>query len=82
MFYIAQHIKIMMDVFGLEYKEIIYNITNYKRGIILKDMVRWYILPFQMHKFYSEFDISNINTWLNLSFDYAINLIENMKKIK
>lgn len=40
MFYIAQHIKILMDVFGLEYKEIKYNITNYKREKMLKDMVR------------------------------------------
>ncbi len=33
-----------------------------------------------MHKFYSDFDISNINTWLDLSFDQAISLIKNMNK--
>jgi hypothetical protein len=40
MFYIAQHIKILMDVFGSEYKETKSNITNYKRDKMLKDMVR------------------------------------------
>jgi hypothetical protein len=29
----------MMDVFELEYKEIKYNITNYKKEKMLKDMV-------------------------------------------
>jgi hypothetical protein len=36
MFYIAGDIKIMMDIFGLQHKEIEDSLTNWKRKKMLK----------------------------------------------
>jgi hypothetical protein len=36
------------------------------------------IAPFQMYKFYSNFEIMDTNVWLDLSFEQASNLIEHM----
>jgi hypothetical protein len=69
MFYITRQIKIMLDVFKLEYKEIEDNLTNWKWKKMLKEMVTKDIMPFQMHKLYSNFGIFAINMWLNLSFN-------------
>jgi RsiW-degrading membrane proteinase PrsW (M82 family) len=35
----------------------------------LKNMVMWYTLPFQMHKFYSNFGTFDIIMWLNILFE-------------
>jgi hypothetical protein len=36
MFYITRDIKIMMDIFGLQHKEIEDSLTNWKRKKLLK----------------------------------------------
>ncbi len=36
------------------------------------------LAPFQMYKFYSNFEIVDMNMWSNLSFEQASNLIEHM----
>ncbi len=69
MSYITKQIKIIVDVFILEYKEIEDNLTNWKWKKMLKEMVTKDIMPFQMHKFYSNFDIFTINIWLDFSFN-------------
>ncbi len=66
MFYITKQIKIMLDVFKLEYKEIENNFTNWKWKKLLKEMVTKDIMSFQMHKFYSNFGIFAINMSLDL----------------
>jgi hypothetical protein len=46
MFHIAGHIKIMLNVFRLDYKKIEDNFTNWKGKKMLKEMVKGDIMPF------------------------------------
>jgi hypothetical protein len=68
----------MLEVFGLEYVDIEENLTNWKVKKMLKKMATRDFTPFQMYKLYSNFEIMDTNMWLDLLFEQASNLIEDM----
>jgi hypothetical protein len=70
--------KVMLEVFELEYVDIENNLTNWKAKKMLKKVVTRDLTPFQMYKFYLDFKIVDMGIWSNLSFEEASNLIEHM----
>ncbi len=61
--------KVMLEVFGLEYMDIEDNLANWKAKKMLKEVVTRDLAPFQMYKFYSDFEIMDTNMWS----DYHLN---------
>jgi hypothetical protein len=70
--------KVMLEVFGLKYVDVENNFTNWKVKEMLKEVIIGELTPFQMYKFYLEFEIVDTNMWSHLSFEQASNLIEYM----
>jgi hypothetical protein len=68
----------MLKVFRLDYVDIDDNLTNWKAKKMLKEVVTKDLAPFQMYKFYSDFEIVDTNMWSNLSFEQSSNLIEHV----
>jgi len=68
----------MLEVFGLGYVDIENNLTNWKVKEMLKEVVTGELAPFQMYKFYLDFEIVDTNMWSHLLFEQASNLIEHM----
>jgi hypothetical protein len=69
--------KVMSEVFKLEYVDIENNLINWKAKKMLKKVVIRDFAPFQMYKFYSDFEIVDMSMWSNL-FEQASNLKEHM----
>ncbi len=76
-FYV-RYMKVMLEVFGLKYVDVENNFTNWKVKEMLKEVIIGELTPFQMYKFYLEFEIVDTNMWSHLSFEQASNLIEYM----
>jgi hypothetical protein len=64
----------MLEVFGLEYVDIEDNLTNWKVKNLLKEVVIEDLAPFQLYKFYLDFEIVDMNM-LNFPFEQASNLV-------
>jgi hypothetical protein len=60
--------KVMLEVFRLEYVDIEDNLTKWKAKQMSKEVVIGDLAPFQMYKFYLDFEIVDMSTWSNLSF--------------
>jgi hypothetical protein len=54
------------------------NFTNWKVKEVLKEVVIGEFAPFQVYKFYLDFEIVDTNMWSHLSFEQASNIIEHM----
>ncbi len=74
----AWYMKVMLEVFGLEYVDIEENLNNWKAKKMLKKIATRDFTPFQMYKLYSNFEIMDTNMWLDLLFEQASNLIKDM----
>jgi hypothetical protein len=61
--------KVMLEVFGLKYVDIEDNLAKWKAKKMLKEVVTGDLTPFQMYKFYSDFEIVYMSMWSNLSFE-------------
>jgi hypothetical protein len=70
--------KVMLEVFGLNYVDIEDNLTNWKAKKMLKEVLIRDLPTFEMYKFSSDFKIVDTIMWLNLSFEEASNLIEHI----
>ena len=72
--------KILLDVFHIQYIDIEATLPAWKAKTMLKNVVSWDLAPHQMFRFYHEFGITETTSWLDLSYDRAEIILRTMKE--
>ena len=72
--------KLLLDVFHIQYTDIEATLPAWKAKTMLKNVVSGDLAPHQMFRFYHEFGITDTTSWSDLSYDRAEIILRTMKE--
>jgi hypothetical protein len=74
--YESGHVKILLDLFQIDYADDVDQLTVWKAKAMLKTVVPGDLGTYQMFRFFHEFHITDPAAWSDLSFKQAATLLE------
>ena len=80
MHFLASYLKVLLDVFQVQYGTIEATQPAWRSKILLKTVVFGDLAPHQIFRFYNEFGITDTTIWSDLSYDRAESILRAIKE--